>query len=69
MVHIMQTNLISYLCFSCKTEQLIEDPPLKSENFMQEFYRCRCSNCDYANIVMVYKPMQLQLKFPPFKLN
>lgn len=61
--------LIKYECFSCHTEQLNEDPPLKSENFMQWFYRCRCPNCDYNNTVMCYKPMQMQIEFPPFKLN
>lgn len=65
----MQTNLISYKCFSCETEQLDDDPPLKSENFMQWYFKCRCPNCNYNNTVMVYKPIQMQLDFPPFKLN
>lgn len=65
----MENNLIGYKCFNCETEQLNDDPPLKSENFMQWFYTCRCPNCNYRNLVMVYKPIQMQLDFPPFKNN
>lgn len=61
--------LVKYDCFSCSTTQYNDNPPLKSENFMQWYFRCRCPNCNYANVVPVFKPMQMQLEFPPFKLN
>lgn len=61
--------LIKYKCFNCKTEQQEEDPFVKSQNFMQWYFKCRCPNCNYANIEMRFKPIQMQIQFPPFKLN
>lgn len=61
--------LINYNCFHCGVKQYNENPPLKSENFMQEFFTCKCSHCKEDNLVMVYKPLQMQIQFPPFKLN
>lgn len=61
--------VISYICFSCKTKQYEEDPLQEDQNFMQWYFKCRCPNCNFKNIVEVYKPIQMQLNFPPFKLN
>lgn len=61
--------LINYQCAECKSVEYQENPPLKSENFMQEFYSCKCSKCKATNTVMCYKPLQVQIQFPPFKLN
>lgn len=65
----MPTDLISYKCFNCETEQLDQDPFLEDQNFEEWFFRCRCPNCNFKNIVRVYKPLQMQIQFPPFKLN
>lgn len=61
--------LISYTCFSCETEQLEENPFVKDQNSKQWYFKCRCPNCNYTNIVEVDKPIQMLIDFPHFRLN
>jgi hypothetical protein len=61
--------LINYQCGQCHHNEYAENPPMKSQNYMQEFYSCTCSKCSTVNVVMCYKPIQVQLDFPPFRNN
>lgn len=61
--------LINWKCANCQSPEYTENPPLKSSNYMQEFYTCKCSKCSTICTVMCYRPMQIQIDFPPFKLN
>lgn len=61
--------LINYKCAFCNSNEYCDDAKLKNENYMQEYYDCKCSKCKEINVVMCWKPLRQTFDLPPFKLN
>lgn len=58
--------LIKFNCHVCNNTSIVNVWRKINETVTKEYYICPCHTCSFDNVVVIYKPLQLQL-FPSVK--